>query len=124
MKKTLTLIALNLLPVVAFAQTENFEGNELKAYIGTFTGFINQTIIPAIIALAILVFIWGMFQYFILGAADDEKKGKGKQLMLWGLIGFVVMFSLLGIIQLLVKATGLNGGNIDTLIPKLPGGTS
>ena len=116
MKKTLTLLALNLLPAVALAQ--NFQGSGLKTYFGGIIGFVNDTVIPLIIALAILVFIWGMFQYFILGASDDERKGKGKQLMLWGLIGFVVMFSLLGIINLLVDAVGLKNGNIDT--PKIP----
>jgi len=117
MKKALTALALYFLPIVALAQT--FRGGELKTYFGGVTKFVNDTVIPLIIALAILVFIWGMFQYFILGASDDEKKGKGKQLMLWGLIGFVVMFSLLGIINLLVEAVGLNnGGTIET--PKVP----
>ena len=116
MKKALTLLGLTFLPALALAQ--NFEGGQLNTYFGGVIGFVNGTVKPLIIALAILVFLWGMFQYFILGASDDERKGKGKQLMLWGLIGFVVMFSLLGIINLLVDAVGLKNGNIDT--PKIP----
>ena len=113
MKKALTLLGLTFLPALALAQ--NFEGEQLNTYFGGVIGFVNGTVIPLIIALAILVFLWGMFQYFILGSSDDEKKSKGKQLMLWGLTGFVVMFSLLGIISLLVNTFGLAGGTVTPI---------
>ena len=41
--------------------------------------------------MAFIVFLWGAFDVFILGANSDEVKEKGKNLMLWGLIGFFVM---------------------------------
>ena len=118
MKKSLALIALYTLPSIALA-AGSFTGGDLPTYLGGMIDFVNKTVIPLIIALAILIFIWGMFQYFILGAADDEKKGAGKQLMLWGLIGFVVMFSLVGIINLLVNAVGLNN-NGSLVTPTIP----
>ena len=115
MKKGLILAGLNFLPLVAFAQ---FGGGGLTNYMQSIVTFINNVIIPLIIAAAVLVFIWGMFSFFILGASDEEKKQKGKDLMMWGLIGFVVMFSLLGIINLLVDAVGLKGGTLGT--PQIP----
>ena len=61
---------------------------------------VNGSIVPLIYALAFLVFIIGMVRFFFLGG--EEGREKGKQLMLWGIIGFVVMFSVWGIVNLLL----------------------
>ena len=49
------------------------------------------TLIPMVFALSLLIFIWGMFKFFILGGANDEDRAKGKQLIIWAIIGFVLM---------------------------------
>lgn len=117
MKKALIIGSSFLLPMVAAAQVE---GSEIEGYLNSLIKFINETIIPFMIAIAVLVFIWGIFQYFILGASDEGKREKGKDLMIWGIIGFVLMVSITGIIALFSGATGLN----DTLqtddYPKVP----
>lgn len=115
MKKTFILLALQLAPVVALAQNATFDGGIATSYFGGMLTFVNTIVIPVIIAAALLIFIWGMFQYFILGAADEEKRAKGKQLIIWGLLGFVVMFSLVGIINLLVSAFGLSGQQLQAV---------
>ncbi len=116
MKKIAYIAAFNFLPLVAFAQT--FGGGNLSNYLSSFVNFINQVIIPLLIAIAILVFIWGMFSYFILGAADEEKRDKGKQLIMWGLVGFVLMFSIMGIVNLFTDLLGLKDQDIG--IPQVP----
>jgi hypothetical protein len=58
----------------------------------------------------------GVFDTFILGANDEEKKGQGKNLMLWGLIGFFVMVSVWGLVNILTGTvsfgnnSGVTGG--------------
>jgi len=76
--------------------------------------------LPAILALGFLVFVWGVFLYFIKGGADDEAQGKGKQLMLYAIGGFVLILVFFGIVNLLVGSIGLDlddGGIEQDRIP-------
>jgi len=66
-------------------------------------GLINNVLVPVIFALAFIVFIWGIFRYFIAGAEDTESQKKGKQLIIYGLIGFVIMFSVWGLVNILTN---------------------
>jgi hypothetical protein len=108
-----------LLPFFAFAQGDL---EVISDYGASILGFINGTLIPIVFGLALLVFLWGMFKYFILGGGDDAERGKGKQLMLWAVIGFVVMVSIFGIVQLLSNGLGLEDDDIT--LPQAPGVTS
>ena len=77
---------------------------------------INNILVPVLFAIAFIVFLWGAFDAFILGASDGSAKEKGKNLMLWGLIGFFVMISIWGLVNILVgtinfsNKTGPTGG--------------
>lgn len=117
MKKVAITVAVYALPLVALAQT--FGGGELQGYLQSVVNFVNSVIIPLIIAFAILVFIWGMVQYFILGASDAEKRESGKSLIIWGLVGFVLILSIQGIINLLAGAFGFSNERVNNL-PELP----
>lgn len=115
MNKILFAASLFILPVVAAAQ--NF--GQIDTFFGKITGFINATLIPLVFALALLVFIYGMFNYFILGGASEDSREKGKQLIMWSVIGFVFMVSIWGIVNMLA------GGIFpDNTPPKMPSGLS
>ena len=118
MKKALYIATLYALPLLAAAQSKTF-GSGLDTYIGSIISFIKGTLVPLIIVLALLAFIWGMFTFFILGGSDEEKQAKGKQLMIWGIDGFVLIISVQGIVNFLANALGIGGGTIP--IPTLPG---
>ena len=127
MKKILhnvtTGLSLWALPFLVFAQGTNPNTNfsNVSSFLNNFIDFINGTLVPFIFALAFLVFIWGVAQYFIFSHGSEEGQEKGKNLMLWGLIGFFVMVSVWGIVNLLVGAAGLGGQTIDTnLFPSAP----
>ncbi len=99
MKKVLTLtFAALALPLVSFAATSVSNVSDVGNLI---IGTINNVLVTVLFALAFIVFIWGVFQAFILGAGNDEAKEKGKSLMLWGLIGFFVMVSVWGLVNIL-----------------------
>ena len=72
------------------------------------TDIISNVAVPVIFALAFIVFIWGIFLYFIAGGHDEEKRKSGKQLMLWGILGFFIMVSVWGLVNILVGSVDLD----------------
>ncbi len=123
MKTLSRLLPLSLfVPAFAFAKVGEFK--DAKDFIDNLTSFMNDALIPAIFALGFIVFIWGMYKTFILGGSDEEKQGEGKQLMMYAVIGFVVMISLWGIVNLIANGVGLNDKQITpptfkiTTLPK------
>ena len=115
MKKLLFSISLLLLPVVAFAQDDTIEG-----FVGTIIELINNVLVPLVFAIAFIVFIWGIFQYFI--ASGEEGKSAGRSLMIWGLVAFFVMIAVWGLVNLLVNTFDLDrDAPVD--LPVAPTGT-
>lgn len=77
--------------------------------VGTFIiGIINNVLVPVLMATAFIIFIYGIFAAFILNAGDEEKRKKGKTIMLYGLIGFFVMVSVWGLVHILTGSVSLN----------------
>jgi len=74
-----------------------------------------NVIIPFLIALAIVVFFWGIISYVI--AADEEAKTKGRDKMIYGLIGIAVIVGLWGFIALLQNTFGLNTNSAVLTVP-------
>ena len=113
MKKILSsllLIPAVFLPLVSSAQIANSsDAGPFQALLVNIVTFINDILIPFIISIGFLFFVWGMFLYFILGGADDEKKLKGRSLMIHATIGFVVIIIFFGVVNLLTSSTGLEG---------------
>lgn len=106
--------SLLLLPLVTFAQfgkVDDFFNN-----IGT---FINNVLIPLLFAFALLFFIYGMFRYFILGGANDDDREKGKKVMIWSIVAFVLAVSIWGIVNIIAGGLFTNNAPPDT--PKGPG---
>ncbi len=58
-----------------------------------------QLLVPILFSIAVVAFIWGTFMYFIAGSTDEEMQEKGKVVMLYGLLVFVVMALVWGILQ-------------------------
>ena len=115
MKKiTSYLVAPTMLifPVVAMAQ--DFDPDDrLWGFLADIIVFINNIIIPFLLTLALLFFVYGVFKYFILGGADDEKRGEGKQVILWAVIAFVVIVSVWGIVNLVTSGLGLEENDLN-----------
>ncbi len=65
--------------------------------------FLNGTIVPFLLGIAFLVFIWNVARYFIIGGANEESQEKARSLALWGIATFVIIVSLWGIVNLFTK---------------------
>lgn len=105
-------------PVMVFAQFQP-DGGEFGDLLSNILNFTNGVLIPFIIAIGFLVFVWGMFRYFIAGGANDEAKANGKSLMIYATLGFVLIIVFWGIINLLAGSTGLNEAYDSSLTPKV-----
>ncbi len=97
------------------------DGGQLGTFMATVLGFIQQTLVPFILGIGFLVFVWGMFKYFIQGGDNDDAKEKGKSLIMYAVAGFVVILSFWGIVNVIANGLGF-GKSIDkTDLPSVPG---
>lgn len=118
MKKILSLLgvfALAVVPAISSAQIVDGSAGDLGVTISGLVDIINSYLIPFVLALAFLVFVWGMFKFFILGGANDEAKESGKSLIIYALAGFVLIVIFWGLVNFLVDLIG-----VDTAGPITP----
>lgn len=99
MKKALAISSVAIgafaLPLVSLAAVNN-----ISDFGSLIINTINNILVPVLFAIAFIVFLWGAFNTFILGAQSEEVKEKGKNQMLYGLIGFFVMVSIWGLVNI------------------------
>lgn len=117
MKRFLFTLSLGALPFSAFAQRPNFE------YIGsgvTQLGNIVNIVIPVLIAIAVIYFIWQVIRFVI--ATDEEGKKEAKSKIVYGVIGLFVIVTIWGLVFLLGSILGINRGqNLNSGdIPTVP----
>lgn len=123
MKKTKVFVgslvsAAYLLPMLAFAQNGNITSN------GGLAGFLNSLkslmdrIVPLLIGLAVIAFLYGVLR-FVFNAGNEDARKQGKDFIIYGLIGIVVMISVWGLVFFVQNSLGLNtSGTIVT--PPIP----
>jgi hypothetical protein len=67
---------------------------------GTIVPIIDAVIVPLLYALAFLFFLYGVARYFFSGKEDDRKEGRS--FALWGIIALAVLFSVWGLVRVLL----------------------
>jgi hypothetical protein len=67
---------------------------------------ITNPLIVLMFAVAALVFFWGIFQ-FVYHMDSDGEREKGRQNILYGIIGMVIMVSVYGIINIITNTLSL-----------------
>jgi hypothetical protein len=130
MKKKLYVLGGMLLasaPVVALAQTDLGSQSSSTCNLGpndgTLFGLICRignllnAVVPVLIALGVLYFVWGVISYVI--ASDEEAKKAGRDRIIFGIIGLAVIIGLWGLVNLLRRTFGLNNNQTYTL-PTVP----
>jgi len=125
-KLFLTSASLFALPL-AFTHAQVFNSGSVGSDLGGVSDFMSMLsgitttiIIPFLLLLGFLVFVWGMFKYFIVGAADEEARSAGKSLIIYSVLAFVLILSFWGLINFFTESLGLNDAFDDTLIPTMP----
>lgn len=120
MKKISIVSALTLVMPLSALAAKITDLNDIFNFIKN----ILNTILPLIIAAAVVYFVWGMFQVFLAG--DDDKKAKAKNTVIYGVIAIFVMISVWGLVNILYNTFGLDnnnrGGGVQTQLPTIPVG--
>ena len=129
MKKNLFVLsglAFVLTPIVALAQvgiSGATSGNCVVGSGGTLLGLLCRigqllnAVVPVLIALGVVYFVWGVIQYVI--ASDEEAKKSGRNRIIYGIIGLAVIIGLWGLVTLLANTFGLNN-NANVVLPTVP----
>lgn len=108
--------AVLLTPMMALAQIATTGGGgPFEVLLRNILNFTNTVLIPFIIGIGFLVFVWGMFKYFIVGGANDDAKEQGKSLMIYATLGFLLIIVFWGVVNLLTESTGLEGDTLDNV---------
>ena len=131
MKKKLIILSgfvFSLAPVVALAQTGApvTGGAPTVCAGGTITTLqgilckVNEilgAILPVLVALGVVYFVWGVIAYVI--ASDEEAKKKGRDRIVYGIIGLAVIISVWGLVRILTNTFGFS--NIQNIqFPTVP----
>ncbi|MFZ1074891.1 MAG: hypothetical protein WAN50_00765 [Minisyncoccia bacterium] len=77
-----------------------------------FIWIINYVLVPLIFAAAFLVFLYGIAEAYIFSRGDSGKIEEGHRLVLWGIVGFAVMISLWGLVNVIANTFGLQGQSV------------
>ena len=104
---TFVLICISYLPSVAFAATSLTTPRNLREFVNNFNTILN----PVLLLVAVFGFfglITGVLKYVNAGG-DEERLGKAKQLIIYGLLGMFIMFSFWGLATILAKSYLLVG---------------
>jgi ABC-type microcin C transport system permease subunit YejE len=95
-----------LVPYMALAAGINLSA--ITPYSNGIIDLINKVIVPVLFAVAFLYFIYGVYKYFILGAANDAERETGRQFVLWAIIGFAVILSVWGLVNVVRTTFGFS----------------
>jgi phosphate starvation-inducible membrane PsiE len=81
---------------------------------------VNEHVLNPLILLvfgvALLFFLAGAAQY-IMNAASEEGRRKGSRNMTWGIVGMFIMFSVWGLIWVVVNTFGINADPVREFQP-------
>ena len=115
MKRILASFLVSASPIIALAQYSPSMGiGGLFLLLGSWV----KLALPLLISLAVVFFVYNVFNYAIL-ASDEDAKKKAKESMIWGIGGIFVMVSVWGLVGILQATFGTAGTtiNIGTQLP-------
>lgn len=113
MKRQLTKLTSIFTLIVAPAGTALATASNFSALITQLMGYI-KLLVPFIIGLTLLVFLWGIFKFIFAGGSDKDVT-EGAKLMTWGIVSLFVMVSVWGLVSILTKTFF----NDNVIIPQL-----
>lgn len=123
MKKKLIVLSssvLSFMPLAALAAVNT--GGACTGYAGPITdlgsllckiGQLLNAVVPVLIALGVVYFVWGVITYVI--SSDEEAKKTGRMRIIYGIIGLAVIVALWGLVGILTNTFGLQNANTGTI---------
>ena len=121
MKKIIKSISLlSLLPWIASAQAVGPCVNQASGTLGSIIckiGNLLNLILPILIVLGVVYFVWGVIEY--VRANDEESRKKGRDHMIYGIIGLFIIVALWGIINVLQNSFGVQNTGSPVDVPQI-----
>lgn len=87
----------------------------LQTYLIDFFNFLQDILMPLLVTVVTLVFVWNATRFFIFQSDTEEGREKAKTFTLWSIVGFVVTLSVWGIVHFFANILGLN--TINPIVP-------
>lgn len=118
MKKISKLAAVSALaaslaaPLLALA--DGIDQKPLQGYANSIVNIINNALVPLLLAVAFIVFLFGVYKYFIAGAEKDTEREEGRKFVLYGIIGFVIILSVWGLVAIVRNTLNLTTSSNPT----------
>ena len=81
-------------------------------------GDILNTIVPILIALGVVYFVWGVITFVI--SNDEEAKTTGRNRMIYGIIGLVVIVGMWGLVRVVTNTFGVGRSPANITFPTTP----
>jgi hypothetical protein len=75
--------------------------------IDTVFAIVQNILIPLAFSLCLFYFFWGIAKYIRTGAGDEKTAKEGKEMMIWGVVGLFIAFSIWGIISFMKSELGV-----------------
>ncbi len=96
--------------------------NLFSNFLTGLVSFGNDILVPVLFTIGLVFFLYGLFNYFILGSGDEDKKEEGRGQLMNGNVGFVIGLVVWGVFQALIWLNGLDSpANIDINIEQKDG---
>ncbi len=99
-------------PLIAAAQV-----SPITTLLSNIRQWVN-TLIPILMAIAVVVFLWGIVKYITAGG-DAEKEKAARGYIIYGLIGITVMVAIWGFVAFILSTLGINP-NASINAPAMP----
>lgn len=90
-------------------------GQNINGVAGTILYIINSILVPMLFAISFIVFLYGIANAYIFSHGEPGEVEKGHKLILYGIIGFFVMVSLWGLVNVVANTFGLTGAGAPPL---------
>ena len=93
-------------------------------------GFVEYYLVPFVLAIGLVLFLYGVINYYIIGPGDEERREIGRQSLLWAALLFFIGLCIFAITRWIFTLSTIIDERIDvevtedvdTLeVPNVPG---
>ena len=101
-------LALIIVLVIAVGLSMSAGSNGLQNVIPALLGFIDSYLIPFLLSIAFLIFVWNAIKFFVIQGDSEDGRKNAKNLALYSIAAFVFILSFWGIVNMLNNGIGFD----------------